>query len=55
MGTTAGVEATGAVAADVVGVTASEEGVMTALLVVLAGALGVGCPIITVSVSRDKS
>lgn len=54
MGTTAGVEATGAVAADVVGVTAS-EGVMTALLVVLAGALGVGCPVFTESVSRNKS
>lgn len=55
VGTTAGVEATGAVAADVVGVTASEEGVMTALLVVLAGALGVGCPVFTESVSRNKS
>lgn len=50
VGTTAGVSATGVsatgeVAADGVGVTASEGGVMTALLVVLAGALGVGCPV----------
>lgn len=57
VGTTAGVEATGAVAADVVGVTASEGGVTTALLaVVLAGALGVGCPVFkVVSVARNES
>lgn len=46
VGITAGVEATGA--ADVVTGTAA-EGVMTSLLVVLAGALGVGCPIFRVS------
>lgn len=54
VGTTAGVSATGAVAADVVGVTASEGGVMTALLVVKAGALGVGCPVSRVSSLEQK-
>lgn len=56
MGTTAGDEATGAVAADVVGAsgTFAEEGVMMALLVVLAGALGVGCPAFTMSVASNR-
>lgn len=54
VGTTAGVSATGEVAADAVGVTASEGGVMTALLVVLAGALGVGCPVQRVSLPQHK-
>jgi len=56
VGTTAGVSATGEVAAELVGVTASEGGVMTALLVALAGgALGVGCPVFIELVSRNKS
>lgn len=60
VGTTAGVSATGevaatgGVAADPVGVTASEGGVMTALLVVLAGALGVGCPVSRVSLAETE-
>lgn len=58
VGTTGGGdEATGEVAAELDGVTApeAEGGVMTALLVVLAGALGVGCPTVTESVSRNTS